>query len=85
MTEIAERLSSILGKSLEPEITQRYRVGDIRHCFADITRARDVLGYTPRVTFEQGLTELAEWLEGQIVVNHFDDARNELAARGLTV
>ena len=85
VTEIAERLALILGKSIEPEISQRYRVGDIRHCFADISRARDILGYTPRVTFEQGLAELAEWLEGQIVENHFEDARNELAARGLTV
>jgi dTDP-L-rhamnose 4-epimerase len=83
--EIAASLSDILQKDIEPEITQRYRVGDIRHCFADISRAREVLGYKPQVTFEQGLAELAEWLEGQIVVNHFEDARNELVARGLTV
>jgi dTDP-L-rhamnose 4-epimerase len=85
VNEIAERLARILGKDIAPEITQRYRVGDIRHCFADITHARNVLGYTPQVSFEQGLSELAEWLEGQIVVNHFADARNELASRGLTV
>lgn len=83
--EIAERLSRILNKDIPPEIAQRYRVGDIRHCFADITRAREVLGYQPQVTFEDGLSELAEWLEGQIVESRFDDARNELAARGLTV
>jgi dTDP-L-rhamnose 4-epimerase len=83
--EIAAHLAEILHKDIEPEITQSYRVGDIRHCFADISRARDVLGYRPEVTFERGLAELAEWLEGQIVVNHFDDARNELASRGLTV
>jgi dTDP-L-rhamnose 4-epimerase len=83
--EIAAHLVEILHKDVEPEITQSYRVGDIRHCFADITRARDALGYRPEVTFEQGLAELAEWLEGQIVVNHFDDARHELASRGLTV
>ncbi len=83
--EIAERLSRILNKDIEPEIAARYRVGDIRHCFADISRAREVLGYQPQVSFENGLTELAEWLEGQIVESHFADARNELAARGLTV
>jgi dTDP-L-rhamnose 4-epimerase len=85
VTEIAARLSRILNKDIDPEITHRYRVGDIRHCFADISRAREVLGYAPLVTFEQGLAELAEWLEGQIVVNHFEDARNELTSRGLTV
>ena len=83
--EIAQRLAGILGKDVEPDITHRYRVGDIRHCFADITAARHGLGYTPQVTFEEGLTELAEWLEGRIADNRFEEAHNELAARGLTV
>ncbi|HYP18240.1 MAG TPA: NAD-dependent epimerase/dehydratase family protein [Opitutus sp.] len=85
VSEIASRLAQILGKNIEPEITHRYRVGDIRHCFSDISAARRVLGYTPQVTFEQGLEELAGWLEGRIVTNNFEEARNELAARGLTV
>jgi dTDP-L-rhamnose 4-epimerase len=83
--EIADRLGRVLGREIAPEITQRYRVGDIRHCFADITRAHRVLGYTPQVPFEKGLAELAEWLEGQIVENRFASAQDELAARGLTV
>ncbi len=46
---IAGRLADILGKShIEPEITGRFRVGDIRHCFADILLARELLGYRPR-------------------------------------
>lgn len=85
VAEVAARLARILGKDIASEIAQRYRVGDTRHCFADISRAREVLGYEPQVSFEDGLTELAGWLEGQIVESHFEEARNELAARGLTV
>jgi dTDP-L-rhamnose 4-epimerase len=63
ISEIAERTALILNKEyLAPEITENYRVGDIRHCFADITLARTVLGYRPRVTLEDGLRELAGWL-----------------------
>jgi len=64
---IAESMAAVLGREeVEPEITGHYRVGDIRHCFADITLARQVLGYEPRVTLEAGLADLAEWLEGQV-------------------
>ena len=76
----------MLGKAyLEPEVTGKYRVGDIRHCFADITLARQVLGYEPRVTLEDGLLELAGWLEGQGAYDRVAEASAELAARGLTV
>jgi dTDP-L-rhamnose 4-epimerase len=68
-----------------PEITGKYRVGDIRHCFADIGRARAVLGYKPRVSLELGIEELAGWLEGQIAVDRVLEAREALELRGLTV
>ena len=84
--EIAERMSAVMGKEhIEPEITGKYRVGDIRHCFADIARARAVLGYEPSVALEDGLAELAEWLEGQAADDRVAEASAELAARGLTV
>lgn len=84
--EIAERMARVLGKEhLLPEITGKYRMGDIRHCFADISRARKLLGYEPRVTLEKGLVELASWLEGQVAIDRVADARAELAARGLAV
>jgi dTDP-L-rhamnose 4-epimerase len=84
--EIAQRVSAVLGKEyIEPEITGQYRVGDIRHCFAEISRARTVLGYEPQVTLDHGLSELASWLEGQAAEDRVSQAREELAARGLTV
>ena len=84
--EIAERMAAVLGKEhLRPEITGQYRVGDIRHCFADIRLAREVLGYEPRVTLEEGMAEIASWLQGQVAIDRVAEARAELAARGLTV
>jgi dTDP-L-rhamnose 4-epimerase len=84
--EIADRMAAALGKSyIATEITGKYRVGDIRHCFADTTKAQQVLGYAPRVPLEEGLVELAEWLEGQTAADRVAEASAELAARGLTV
>lgn len=84
--EIAERLAGVTGKEyLTAELTGKYRVGDIRHCFADIARARKVLGYEPKVDLEDGLVELAAWLEGQVATDRVEEASAELAARGLTV
>lgn len=83
---IAERLADVLGiEGVEPEVTGRYRVGDIRHCFADVTLARQVLGYEPRVGLEEGLVELSSWLEGQVASDRVSEARAELDSRGLTV
>jgi dTDP-L-rhamnose 4-epimerase len=86
VNEIAARLARILGKEhLAPEITGKYRVGDIRHCFADIALAEELLGYRPQVEMDRGMEELAQWLEGQVAVDSVDAATAELAARGLTV
>jgi len=83
---IAERMAEVLGKPhVRPEITGKYRVGDIRHCFADISKARAILGYEPRVSLDDGMTELGAWLEGQAAVDRVAQATAELAARGLTV
>jgi dTDP-L-rhamnose 4-epimerase len=84
--EIARAMGEVLGREeIAPEITGKYRVGDIRHCFADITLARRVLGYEPQMPLAQGLVELASWLEGQVACDRAAEAGAELAARGLTV
>ena len=82
---VADMMAGVLGKDVPPEICGKYRVGDIRHCFADISLARRMLGYAPRVTLEDGLIELAEWLGGQTADDRVGTASRELADRGLTV
>jgi dTDP-L-rhamnose 4-epimerase len=86
IAEVAARLTAVINaEPIAPEITGQYRVGDIRHCFADITRARTVLGYEPVVTLEAGLSELSEWLSDQPADDRVDEAHRQLVSRGLTV
>ncbi len=84
--EVAERTIRAIGHpTIHAEITGKYRSGDIRHCFADISQAKRVLGWEPKVTLEQGLEDLAAWLEGQSAIDRGMEAREELAVRGLMV
>jgi dTDP-L-rhamnose 4-epimerase len=84
--EVAATICHALNKEhIEAQVSGKFRQGDIRHCYADITRARMVLGYEPEVTLEKGVMELAEWLEGQIAVDRVEAASAELAKRGLTL
>ncbi|MBI3543524.1 MAG: NAD-dependent epimerase/dehydratase family protein [Deltaproteobacteria bacterium] len=86
VAEIARQMARSLGKAyLEPEITMKYRQGDIRHCFADIGKARELLGYQPSVTLGQGINDLAEWLAGRSAVDRTAEAGGELAQRGLAI
>lgn len=83
---IASTLAKTMGKEhIQPEITGEYRIGDIRNCFADISKAKEILGYSPQITFEEGLQELVTWLKDQMAIDHVDKAKEELSSRGLTV
>jgi len=81
--EIAGRLAKILDVDIEAQALGKWRAGDIRHCFADITRARELLGYEPQVDLEAGMRDLAEWLAGRTAVDRVDAATQELSSRGL--
>jgi len=82
--EVAEALAEATGnRHLAPHVTGKYRAGDIRHCFADISLGRRLLGFEPQVTFKEGLAELADWLSGQIAVDSLDEATEALSRRGL--
>ncbi len=83
--DVAKALARVLGKKIDPEITGNYRVGDIRHCFPDISLARNVLGYKPVMTLENGMRDLAAWLDKQTAHDRFNEMREELTARGLVV
>ena len=83
--DVAGLMAVALNRPIDPDVCGKYRVGDIRHCFADITLARTVLGYQPQVMLEDGLVELAAWLRDQTAHDRVADASRELAARGLTV
>ncbi len=81
---VAKLLADSLGRDIQPVITRKYRAGDIRHCFADLTKARTLLGYEPQVTHEDGFRELAQWLAGQKAEDKAETMLKELTAYGLT-
>jgi len=84
ITEVAELLARAMGRDdIAPEVTGKARAGDIRHCFADVTKIRDELGFTPRASFTDGLTELARWVASQEAHDRVQKAREELEQRGL--
>jgi dTDP-L-rhamnose 4-epimerase len=83
--QLARDMARCLGREdLEPEITGRYRVGDIRHCYADISRSQKFLGFKPRYPLEMGLTEMLPWLEQQSAADLAPEASQELVERGLS-
>jgi dTDP-L-rhamnose 4-epimerase len=82
--EVFQALAATMGASGGvAEITGRYRVGDVRHCFADITRAHTELGFEPRIAFADGLAEFVAWLAEESAVDRVEEATGELLRRGL--
>ncbi len=85
VNDVAASVAKAMGRDdIAPETTGKMRIGDIRHCIPDISKARTELGYTPRQDFLDGLAELAEWVARQEhATDRVQEARRELEARGL--
>jgi dTDP-L-rhamnose 4-epimerase len=82
--DVARTLADLAGVSeIEPLVTRQFRKGDVRHCIADIGRMRTLLGFEPRVAWEEGLRELVQWCRGTFAIDRFSQADHELRARGL--
>jgi dTDP-L-rhamnose 4-epimerase len=82
--DIGRTLATLTGREdLQPHVTRQFRRGDVRHCTADVARARATLGFAPRVAWEDGLRELLAWSRETTVADHFDRAHGELERRSL--
>lgn len=81
--KVAQILANILGKNIEPEITKKFRSGDVRHCTADTSLIEKTLGWKPKWDFEKGIKDLIDWGEKQDAKDLFDQASKELNAKGL--
>jgi dTDP-L-rhamnose 4-epimerase len=82
--EVALRMAASMRKThLVPEVVSKARAGDVRHCFADISLAREKLGYRPTRRIEDSLSELADWVKAQQAIDRVGEARLELERRGL--
>lgn len=85
IADLARLAAQAMDLDIEPRITGQYRKGDIRNCFADISLARRLLDYQPRMALEEGVRQLAPWLAEQTAVDRSEYANSELQRRGLAV
>ena len=84
LLELCALLLSELDKpELEPVVTERFREGDIRHCYADIGLARRLLGFEPSVSPHDGISDLADWARDQPATDLVDAAVGELRRHAL--
>jgi len=81
--DIAESIIALYKKDMRPEVLKKFRAGDIRHCYADITKTNLKLGFKPKVSFEQGMKMLIEWSDTQTAKDLTARAQMELKKRGL--
>ena len=80
---VAEILAEAYGKSIRPDVTEKFRKGDVRHCYADNSKIRKLLGFSPRIDFEKGMEALISWSQTVEAVDYFEQAKAELEAKGL--
>lgn len=81
--EVGQILSRLLGKSGLIQVNKEFRKNDIRHCFADTSKARKLLGWEPKINLEQGLKELIGWSATQKAEDKFVQAQEELKQKKL--
>lgn len=81
--DMAKSMIKAMGSNVEPQVIGKYRVGDIRHCHADLTRAMTMLDYRPEVGFEAGIREFLQWSDDRPSEDHLGLATEELVRRGL--
>lgn len=84
ISEVARLLAEAMGTpDLSPDLLGKARSGDIRNCFADISKARELLGFEPEYRLGDSLDEFVSWVRNTIAVDRGADMRRELEERGL--
>lgn len=81
--DLANILCDALDAEIVPKITYKYRAGDIRHCYADISKAQRILGVQPRISLKEGISDLVDWARTQSALDLSDNAQQELEQRRL--
>lgn len=85
VSHLASTLLKVSGFDVPVRVTGQYRLGDIRHCFADLSRTAKYLGFAPKMSLEEGLRGFCKWAASQPVhKDRSEQAEAELKERGLT-
>ncbi len=83
LLEIVSLLAETLKVKIEPQLALKYRQGDIRHCYADISRLKDKLGFVPSYELKDGIKDLCGWGKDQVADDRLTSALDELDKKGL--
>jgi dTDP-L-rhamnose 4-epimerase len=82
--EVANTLIQHYGIDVPLKITGEYRMGDIRHNYADLSKINSLLGFTPAVSFNEGIQKFCEWVNQQAIVeSKYDNSLDEMKKKGL--
>jgi len=82
--DVAEALIKNLNSSVDIDIVRKYREGDIRHCYADMLKIQSQLDFQPQIKFEEGISDLVEWVRKQKAVDQFEKSQREPKEKKLT-
>jgi dTDP-L-rhamnose 4-epimerase len=84
IAQVAEMLAeNLTAGQVRPQILNQYRAGDIRHCYADLTKARQLLGFQPQISLQDGMEDLLTWVRSQTAIDRFAQVEKELAEKSL--
>jgi len=82
--EVAESLKKFYDSSINISISGKYRLGDIRHNYADLNKAKSLLGFVPKYDFQKGISEFVSWVKTQeIMEDKYEKSVQELKEKGL--
>lgn len=81
--EIASTIAEIYSKKITPDVKFTFRKGDVRHCYADISKIKRLIGFKPRVNFYEGMKMLAEWARTAVAIDRYEKAQKELTDKKL--
>lgn len=81
---VVKELLANYGKEVEVKISGNYRLGDIRHNFADISKITSVLGFKPTISFKAGIKKFTNWVNTQVVIeDKYLQSIEEMKQKGL--
>ena len=82
--DVANRLKRLYNSEINITVSGKFRLGDIRHNFADLSKLKDILGFTPKYNFERGITEFVNWVKTQEVMeDKYEKSIQQLKNKGL--
>ena len=82
--DVANTLKRLYNSEINITVNGEFRLGDIRHNFADLSKSKDILGFTPKYNFERGITEFVNWVKTQEVMeDKYEKSIQQLKNKGL--